>query len=780
MPSATQDVNARAAVGCASEMSLAHNVLIRGLNSPKLKKFTSNPDIMAENVKQHDAFLSDLNDFEHYIENSTSENYHWEEAKAKLDTFTPALMEHLRDEIETILSLKEYDSARLLAVWKVTEDAAKGDIRLPGMFDIILPMVLGCADKTFDGGENFPPFPFFVPYLIDYCLVISQLLISSFTRHPASSQIYSMAGKRDPDCCWTCRLRRKKCDKARPACGTCRALSITCHRNAGRPDWMDKGREQRRMAEVINGQIRRNAVHQKERDAGSVGVYGGLSFVVEPESAVDSHQPPHNAGHGNKSSLSMSESVARSSSLDPTIWQSVSPTDDLAAREHFETAFLAKYLDDVHPFLFPFYRPTMLETGRCWISSLLKSSDVARHAALSLTAYFLTVSLQEIYPGEHAPCKQEIWDRLSQQTDGYFVRIQEEVAQLQLHAGGATTLSRVRSMESILQALLFEVILGRSGTWSIHLTAALELFDEIRHHQTQDESEPTFLLLLNGLGKLAWYTPERNTYIWNTEQAGFRFFTALLIFLDVISSTATEQRPHLIDHYPLLLADVDQGQQPQEGIQLRLSGYIGCPNWVLIAIAETVTLAKWKKDAKLRGALSVMELAGRARCIEKSLEKGILSFERAGSDSIHAKTKWSHICYGRAPPPVSSTTATKIWAQAAQIYLSVVVSGWQPCSPSIRAGVRKTLALLQIVHSPSYLHTFTWPFVVAGCLAQPGGEQSQFMAILDAHKEMGMYGLMREAREILTKTWESQGTLDRDSWDFASCFRILRFPALLI
>jgi hypothetical protein len=35
--------------------------------------------------------------------------------------------------------------------------------------DTILPMVLGCADRSYEGGiHNFPPFPFFFPYLVDY------------------------------------------------------------------------------------------------------------------------------------------------------------------------------------------------------------------------------------------------------------------------------------------------------------------------------------------------------------------------------------------------------------------------------------------------------------------------------------------------------------------------------------------------------------------------------------------------------------------------------------
>jgi hypothetical protein len=155
-------------------MSHAHNVLIRGLNSiyqqgayishpldisdflffcsawvktvehhhqaeektlfPELEKLTQNPDIMAENKHQHDAFLTGLTDFEHYAESTTPVTYRWVDAKAKLDVFTPALITHLRDEIVTILSLKQYDSAKLRAVWDVTENAAKGDIRLPNMF----------------------------------------------------------------------------------------------------------------------------------------------------------------------------------------------------------------------------------------------------------------------------------------------------------------------------------------------------------------------------------------------------------------------------------------------------------------------------------------------------------------------------------------------------------------------------------------------------------------------------------------------------------------------
>lgn len=240
-----------------------------------------------------------------------------------------------------------------------------------------------------------------------------------------------------------------------------------------------------------------------------------------------------------------------------------------------------------------------------------------------------------------------------------------------------------------------------------------------------------------------------------------------------------EQCPRLLNHYPLLLAEVD-GEGTHEPISLRLSGYIGCQNWVIVAIAKAAALVKWKKDAKSNGSLSVMELADRATCIEEALDKGILSLETGSSNSSSARDNKFRFGYGRSLPPVSSVIATNVWAQAARIYLAVVVSDWQPRNASIRAGVRNTLALLQTIHSPSHLHTFTWPLVVSGCLAEPSEEQNHFQAILDDQSEMGMFGAMTEARDIIIQTWENRGTLDRDNWDLASCFRTSGFPALLI
>ncbi|CAI7588699.1 unnamed protein product [Penicillium pancosmium] len=48
--------------------------------------------------------------------------------------------------------------------------------------------------------------------------------------------------------CWTCRLRKKKCDENRPVCSACTSLELECHGYGLRPEWMDNGVLQRDQA----------------------------------------------------------------------------------------------------------------------------------------------------------------------------------------------------------------------------------------------------------------------------------------------------------------------------------------------------------------------------------------------------------------------------------------------------------------------------------------------------------------------------------------------------
>lgn len=80
---------------------------------------------------------------------------------------------------------------------------------------------------------------------------------------PAGGRLRSSTG------CWTCRLRRKKCDETKPTCDKCNKLQITCDGYAERPFWMDGGYREKRRAEQTKQAIRAkgSAVQQHLADS---------------------------------------------------------------------------------------------------------------------------------------------------------------------------------------------------------------------------------------------------------------------------------------------------------------------------------------------------------------------------------------------------------------------------------------------------------------------------------------------------------------------------------
>lgn len=51
--------------------------------------------------------------------------------------------------------------------------------------------------------------------------------------------------------CWTCRLRRKKCDEDKPICQRCKKLQLDCAGYGEKPSWMDGGVQEKLRAEQM-------------------------------------------------------------------------------------------------------------------------------------------------------------------------------------------------------------------------------------------------------------------------------------------------------------------------------------------------------------------------------------------------------------------------------------------------------------------------------------------------------------------------------------------------
>jgi hypothetical protein len=85
--------------------------------------------------------------------------------------------------------------------------------------------------------------------------------------------------------CWTCRLRRKKCDEKHPFCSTCESLTITCYGYGSKPDWMDNGEREKAMANNIKQIVKKTSRH-KGRLGISMGRFQARSGSLKDDGAV--------------------------------------------------------------------------------------------------------------------------------------------------------------------------------------------------------------------------------------------------------------------------------------------------------------------------------------------------------------------------------------------------------------------------------------------------------------------------------------------------------------
>ncbi|KAK4615528.1 Transcriptional regulatory protein pro1 [Fulvia fulva] len=65
--------------------------------------------------------------------------------------------------------------------------------------------------------------------------------------------------------CFTCRLRRKKCEEGKPACKACKHLGLRC--DYKRPMWWSNGEQRRQQKEMIKNIIKRTQLSKKQAQA---------------------------------------------------------------------------------------------------------------------------------------------------------------------------------------------------------------------------------------------------------------------------------------------------------------------------------------------------------------------------------------------------------------------------------------------------------------------------------------------------------------------------------
>jgi len=623
--------------------------------------------------------------------------------------------------------------------------------------------------------------------------------------------------------CWTCRLRRKKCDEERPLCQGCLALEIECLYTEDKPEWMDGGELQRQKAEWLKKEVKRKATHRRERrylqglevrlesldasltDDSDIVMSKDLIHATAPSVSTTNGSTPHAGTQESTPASGFGGGTGDSPiSVPSPDDHAAAPVDhgllgsglrDVLSKE-VEAHSTMLYLDYAFPFLFPYYRPSFADAGRGWLLVLLAKNKALFHSALSLAGYFYSIVLGHIQ--DAAPqCQTHNLEALHEQQGLALQWLRREMQDIITRGVKGNLAEANRVMASIIQLMTSDVAIGKPGNWPMHLEAAAQLFNEImKHHAVTDNGHVCFMMVLLQLGSRPFsWTPKNHP--WGSDQATLRFFTAQLLFVDTLASTTLQQPPRLHEwHQHILMTIEDDDSRKQMPVSekeqamphIHVGEFVGVENWVVVSIGEIAALDAWKKEMKRAGSLSVAHLAARASVIEQRLRGGLQKLDEAacksdGPASIGGPDRLLGEFAGTFSPILIHGTAlnNRIWAQAAISYLSVVLSGWQPSSLEIRNSVAQTIELLLSLASPDCLRTVVWPFTVTGCLAAQEQEQI-FRDMVGGMGPLKVFGTIREGVAILEHVWGRRAEIDAnpDQWDIGACLNCLAEPALLI
>ncbi|KAF5241431.1 hypothetical protein FAUST_3861 [Fusarium austroamericanum] len=561
--------------------------------------------------------------------------------------------------------------------------------------------------------------------------------------------------------CWTCRLRHKKCDETLPICGACAALEIDCHYSPRKPEWLQTEKRRLEALARLKAQVKRSA----KRRRGIIQMRTIANGIDSSPDLGTFELDPDTSGHP------LTQETMVEPSPEPVTPPTIPPTEDRAA-------YISVYMDYIFPILFPFYRPYITEGGRLWLLSLAMSNAGFMGSITSISSLVLWLVPAHVGPGQ-ASCASKTLEEFHVQASVALRSMQQDLQYLHQRGIENCLSDSVYLLANMMQQLSFELIIAPSGNWQTHLDAATNLFEQILEHHGRDGPTRQLSTAISNLSRHSW-PGEVNAL--NAEQGTFSFFSSILLFADIISSTVLDQPAKLHEYH----CELRQSNSRQMS-HMALEEITGCHTWVLLAISDISNLSRWKKDQMTSGKLSNDELIYRATSLERILNNGLDTLDQDGNTDNNSQhippfelllnQSGSPFSYSKAAPN-TRLPLTRTWIYAARTYLLSVKLDTITESSELEISVKQIIQSFGAITSCPWMRWLAWPLCVAGIYASKA-QRSAICKIMDLAGSFNVFGTMKAVFDIIKKTWQKQDAGER-CLDLSTCLSSLGYPALLV
>ncbi|KAI1841556.1 hypothetical protein JX266_012209 [Neoarthrinium moseri] len=463
--------------------------------------------------------------------------------------------------------------------------------------------------------------------------------------------------------------------------------------------------------------------------------------------------------------------------------------------DELDLVAVMRYMDTIFPQMFPYYCPPTYNGGRDWLLVQVLQSPTLLNITSCISLLFysdMTQEQEERISNESMLRNATTRHELGRRVEKAIASLQSDI--LALSSPSDILPSPQPSIKTQDKLYSDARLLGN---------AALTLFVRILHDYgtkvgNKEADRPTFALVLERMAR-----PSRQLSLidgvspMNTDQAAFRFYSTVLLINDILISSSLSRAPRLQDYHLDLLgmrnsSSRKSGASEQSGspqtCTLDVEIIIGCQGWVLFWIGEALSLDVWKKDQVKQAQLDAMDLVDRANVIKNALEEGIRSLAVTSTSPPNIMDLDET---GEQDRVLDQTIRlTKTWADAALIFLSMAVSGWQPYALATSSAVERVLDSVEhlaAAKNVAVVNRLVWPLCVAGCLAKPD-QHSRIRAIIAGLGPKGLFSTLSQAIEIMERAWAGpsseadrrEGIAEGRDLDLALCLNSLGYPVLLV
>ncbi|KAH8733612.1 fungal-specific transcription factor domain-containing protein [Ilyonectria robusta] len=559
--------------------------------------------------------------------------------------------------------------------------------------------------------------------------------------------------------CWTCRLRKKKCDERQPVCAVCESLLITCYGYGPKPEWMDDGEEEKAMISSIKHIVKHTSRRRGRRDTPQTQIQrvdndqSVQNLAPTPVSKVQGASSPNL-----KSSVDSQAAARDEHSQMRSIGSSINSIPESSAIPASEAVLLMHFLDNVFPLQFPMYQSGIAEGGRgCFLSLILRKKPLL-HAVLCLSVYHR----ETVLAASSAPHGEVNWDRLEEHHAICLAELQKAIGNMDRSVSESCTKDGLGIAASMMQLIFFELFVGKTNMWQMHLRAATDLLDE--GYSGQSALLIKFLTAPEANGTsdaepLEYDPPSPE------QEVMMKLFVGVVIWLDIIASVTTGTTPRLLSLHRFVLSP---------GSQIQLENIMGCQNWPMLQIARIAALHEYKYQALRDGCFETAKFESTADDIKKILRRGLsegflryLTVSDSDPDPVHSAD---------IPLPL---LITHLFALTACIYLHVVVSGFQIDGEDLKSTLAEAMMVIREKIPQNMWHVIVWPLYVTGTVASEE-EKELFRSIFRSPPLLNpSLEHRRRILPLLEETWCMRETTAR-WWDWESSVRPLNNSLLLL